>query len=222
MKVIDKEQVVIFQHGASEELKKEVVVLETERLYVIFRAKRQTEEHFIQQKGFCRCDAYFCRKSDEGRYARLIEVEDVYSRYGFAGRIAFKNVSGIDNPYSDLVIETDHSCRNQGLMREAMNSMLGYLYENDILKLDNGKEVELKSKILKGERTSLAFHRDFGFKECDKSPRDRKDCKITKDIFNDPEKKENRERKIQDKINAERNLKISSISSEIKPPENTV
>ncbi len=124
---------------------------------------------------------------------------NVALKYRIAGGIEFKFVSRSNNPVSILFTETVCFAQKQGLEREAMDRIFNYFYENDILKLDNGNEVKCVFQ---------KFHEDFCFEKCDESPSDRQDYKMTKEIFNNPEKKENRERKIQERIDVERNTKI--------------
>ncbi len=235
-----------FVEKISEETAKEVKVLETERLYLIYIVNKCNYKN-SSSNGFHFSEIYFCRKCDKipsnthnenasditltKNIVRISHIPGgIELKYKVAGTITFLPSYNNDNPVSRLVLgaPNNHAAQvrigtfefpqNQDLMNEAMDCTLNYFYKNDILKLDNGNEVKLRTEV-KLENNAQKFHKNFGFEKWDVSyePEVNQDHKMTKEIFNNPEKKENRERKIQDKINAEKNLKISSISSEINP-----
>ena len=237
-----------FVEKISEETAKEVKVLETERLYLILYVKKFRNEN-SSPNGFHFSEIYFCRKCDKipsnthnenasditltKNIVRITPIPGgIELKYKVAGTIAFLPSYNNDNPVSKLVLgaPNNHAAQvrigtfefpqNQDLMNEVMDCTLNYFYKNDILKLDNGNEVKLRTEV-KLENNAQKFHEDFGFEKWDVSydPKVNQDYKMTKEIFNNPEKKENREKKIQERINAEKNLNISSISSETKPIE---
>ena len=191
---------------------------------MIFRVRKEKHHFFKGLDGFCCSRVYFCRKSDKIYFDTNDEINysgnssdivngfclgtNVALKYRMAGSIEFRPAFGSNNPVSRLIIETERFAQRQGLMREAMDCIFNHFYENDILKFDNGNEVELKSEVKLVNCASQKFHEDFCFEKRDESPSDRQDYKMTKEIFNNPEKKENRERKIQERIDVERNTKI--------------
>ena len=197
----------------------EVKVLETERLYLIYHSPNENTS-------FKEANIYLYRKSD-----KITNGSGQMLNFGIGSSLKFnyENVGKIEihstykkkeNADVILNIDTNEKYQKQGLMREALDCTLNHFYKNGILKWSDGTEAQLKSEVLKKRSPSLAFHEDFGFEKCDQSPNDRQDYKMTKEIFNNPEKKENRERKIQERINVGKNLEIVSISSEINPYKN--